>query len=115
MVKKKSKKEEIVKESEQTQGAKEVEQSIWTVKINSQILYKKAVDGRTVLLSMTKDEKEKVAEVMSKAIDELVEILESRTTQHEAPPKREQVTRVDSTKKETVDEEEESAESDDGK
>lgn len=101
--KKTSKKEETVKEVvERVQDAKEFEQSNWTVKINSQLLYKKAVDGRTVLLSMTAEENEKVAEVMSKAIDDLAEILKSRTTQHEAPPKKEQVTRVDTTKSDTV-------------
>lgn len=78
----------------------EVEQSIWTVKINSQTLYKKLVDGRTILLGMTSEENEKVKEIMDKAIDDLSEALKKRTTTHDAPATKEQITTVDSTKHE---------------
>lgn len=88
---KKNKKEED-KEVKQDKKTKKVEQSIWTVSINSQTLFKKAVDGRTVLLGMTAEENKKVKKVMDKAIDELAKILENRTTRHEAPPEKEQVT-----------------------
>lgn len=80
--------------------AKKFEQSIWSVRINSQLLYKKTVDGRTILLGMTAEENKKVEEVLDKAIDEIADILKKRTTKHEAPEKKEQVTTVDATKHE---------------
>jgi hypothetical protein len=73
------------------------EQSMWSVRINSQTLYKKPIDGRTILLGMNPDEQEKVAEVLDKAFDELSKILEKRTTMHEAPEESEQITQVDTT------------------
>lgn len=94
-----TKKDELAKKTNKIEEEKEsveVEQSIWSVKINSQLLYKKAVNGRTILLGMTSEENEKVAEVMEKAIDELARVLENRTTQHEAPISKEQLTIVDS-------------------
>lgn len=77
---------------------KQVEQSIWAVKINAQTLYRKAVDGRTILLGMTQEENEKVAEVMDKAISDVAKILEKRTTQHELSQAKEQVTTVDNSR-----------------
>lgn len=84
----------------ETQATEQVEQSIWSVRINSQILYQTAVDGRTILLGMTAEENMKVKEVMEKAIDDLAKILEKRTTQHQAPQKKEPVTVVDTSRQE---------------
>ena len=86
---------------------KQVEQSIWSVRINAQLLYKKAVNGRTILLGMTAEENKKMAEVMSRAIDDIAKILEKRTTQHGATAEKEQVTMVGDIVKQEVDEEKE--------
>lgn len=95
------------KEAEKKESSGEFEQSIWSVRINSQILYKKPVDGRTVLLGMTSEETQKVEKVLDEAIEELSEILEKRTTMHKAPKEKEQITRVDATAPEVPPEEKE--------
>lgn len=86
--------------TEETQVKEPVEQSFWTVSVNRQLLFKKAIDGRTILLGMTADEHQSVAKVMDKAIDDIAEILKDRTTEHKATPKKEQVTKVEAPKKE---------------
>lgn len=79
-------------EKTKEESASKVEQSIWTVKINSQTLYKKLVDGRTILLGMTSEENQKVAEILDRTIDEISKLLEKRTTEHEYTPSKQQVT-----------------------
>lgn len=86
-------------------GNKQIEQSIWTVRVNSQLLYKKPINGRTILLGMTAEENKKVEEIMDKAIEDLAKALKKRTTIHKAPEKKEQVTRVDASKPEISEEE----------
>lgn len=66
-----------------------IEQSIWSIKINSQPLYKKYVDGIPVLLKMTPEENEKVAEVLEKAITSAKGVLANRESKRESLAKRE--------------------------
>lgn len=77
-------------------------QSIWTVRINSQLLYKKALNGRTILFGMNEGDYNKVANIMDNAIAELAEILKDKTQMREIEvEEKEQLTVADATKYET--------------
>ena len=100
-----AKKKEEAKKTEEEKKDVKYEESVWTVKINSQILYKKPVEGRTVLLGMTREEMDEVEEVLDEAIEELTKVLKDRTTMHKAPEEKEQITRVDAAPPESTAEE----------
>lgn len=59
------------------------EKSLWTVKINSQLLYKKYVDGITTLGKSTPEESEEIAEILNKAIADASGALSGRESQRE--------------------------------
>lgn len=69
-------------ETKETKQKQEMEQTIWSVRVGSQTLYKVYLDGRTRLDNMSVEENKKVGEVLSEAISTVAKILEGRTTQH---------------------------------
>lgn len=69
------------KEEEQKQ---EIEQTMWSVRVGPQTLYKVYLDGRTRLDNMSAEENKKVAEILGPAIEAVAKILKDRTTQHVA-------------------------------
>jgi len=106
MDKKKNKKNEQDQQAKSVEATEEMEKTIWTVRVGTQILYRAHLEGRTNLIDIGKDESEKVDEVLSKAIGDVAKILEKRTTQHKLAPQKEQITRVDAAVPETNGEEE---------
>lgn len=68
--------------SEIVEETKEMEQTIWSVRVGSQTLYKVFLPGRTRLDNMSAEENKKAKDVLSEAIDTVAGILKDRTTQH---------------------------------
>jgi len=69
-------------ETEETKQKQEMEQTVWSVRVGSQTLFKVYLDGRTRLDNMSAEENKKVGEALSEAISTVAKILEGRTTQH---------------------------------
>ena len=91
MAKKKVEKFKQAKEAKtkKTKQKQEMEQTVWSVRVGSQTLYKVHFDGRTRLDNMSAEENKKVGEVLSEAIDTVAKILKDRTTQHVVRKKEE--------------------------
>ena len=69
-------------ETEETKQKQEMEQTVWSVRVGSQTLFKVYLDGRTRLDNMSAEENKKVGGVLSEAIGTVAKILEGRTTKH---------------------------------
>jgi hypothetical protein len=93
-------------------GKKEFEKTIWSVHVGTQTLYKVHLEGRTRLDNMSQDENKKVGAVLEEAIAEVAKILEKRTTQHEVAPAKEQITKIEATEPENVEEKEDDPKTD---
>lgn len=91
MAKKKPEKFKQAKEvkTKKTKQRQEMEQTVWSVRVGLQTLYKVHLDGRTRLDNMSAEENKKVEEVLSEAIDTVAKILKDRTTQHVVRKKEE--------------------------
>lgn len=89
-----NKKPEDVQTSQIGEGGESVEQTIWTVKVGSQTLYKTHLKGKTRLDNMSVEENKRVEEILGKAIKDIAMLLKDRTIISSATEETEEASEV---------------------